>query len=77
MQNILYKLFATIFVWILTNFYNFIRNNYPWSNYLQIKILRKNNRKKYFLVNFVNKFAEKSSCSMRMRIFSNVIVVGN
>jgi len=46
-------------------FYNFVGNDYPQMNYLLIKILRKNNRKKYFLANFFNKFASKISCNTR------------
>jgi len=34
-------------------------------NYLPIKILRKNGRKKYFLANFFNKFTRKISCNIR------------
>jgi len=46
----LYKtLFATNFIGNTCKFYNFVRNYYPWTNYLPIKILRKNGRKKYFL----------------------------
>jgi len=54
LQNILYKtLFATNFVKNTCEFYNFIGNNYPRRNYLSIKILRKNSRKKLFLVIFL------------------------
>jgi len=70
LQNILYKTFFTInFVENTYEFYNFVGNNYSQKNYLSIKILRKNNRKKYFLVNFFNKFARKFLYNMR--IFSS------
>jgi len=54
LPNILYKtLFATNFVGNTCKFYNFVRNYYPQRNYLPIKILKKNGRKKkYFLANF-------------------------
>ena len=49
LQNILYKkLFVTNFVENTCEFYNFVGNNYPWRNYLPIKILRINSRKKIF-----------------------------
>jgi len=67
LQNILYKtLFATNFVRNTCKFYNFVGNNYPRRNYLPIKFLRKNSRKKSFLANFFNKFARKFSCNMRI-----------
>jgi len=54
MQNILYKtLFTTIFVGNTCTFYNVVENNYSRRNYLPIKILSKNGRKKYFLTNFL------------------------
>jgi len=69
LQNILYKtLFTTNFVENTYEFYNFVGNNYSGRNYLPIKILRKNSRKKSFLANFF-KFARKFSCNMR--IFSS------
>jgi len=72
LQNILYKtLFATNFVGNTFKFNNFVRNDYPRRNYLPIKILRKNDRKKSFLANFFNNFARKISCNMR--IFSSVV----
>ena len=67
LQNILYKtLFATNFVRNTCEFYNFVENNYPRSNYLPIKILRKNSRKKSFHANFFNKFVRKFTCNMRI-----------
>jgi len=61
----LYKtLFATNFVENTCEFYNFVGNNYPRRNYLPIKILKKNSRKKSFLANFFNKFARKFPCNM-------------
>jgi len=61
LQNILYKtFFATNFVRNTCEFYNFVGNNYPRRNYLQIKILRKNDRKKYFFANSFNKFTKKN-----------------
>jgi len=72
LQNILYKtFFATNFVGNTWEFYNFVENNYPRKNYLPIKILRKNNRKKSFLVNIFNKFVKK--ISYNMRIFNNAL----
>ena len=61
LQNILYKTLFTK---------NFVRNNYPQKNCWSIKILRKNSRKKSFLVNFFNKFTRK--ISYNMKIFSSV-----
>ena len=62
----MYKtLFATNFVGNTCEFYNFIGNNYPQRNYLPIKII-KNSRKKFFLVNFFNKFARKFPYDMRI-----------
>jgi len=76
LQNIFYKtLFATNFVGNTCEIYNFIGNNYPRKNYLLIKILRKNSRKKSFLANFFNKFAKKFS--YKIKIFSNEIFVSN
>jgi len=73
LQNILYKtLFATNFVRNTCKFYNFVGNNYPRRNYLPIKFLRKNSRKKSFLANFFNKFTRKFPCNMR--ICSSVIL---
>ena len=67
MQNILYKtLFVTNFVGNTCKFYNFVGNNYPRRNYLQIKILRKFGKKKSFLANFFNKFVRKISYNMRI-----------
>ena len=67
LQNILYKtLFATSFVRNTCEFYNFVGNNYSPRNYLPIKILRKNSRKKSFLVKFFNKFERKFPCNMRI-----------
>jgi len=61
----LYKtLFTTNFVGNTCEFYNFVGNNYPRKNYLSIKILRKNSRKKIFLTNFFSKLARKFSCNM-------------
>ena len=60
-SDILYKtLFATNFIGNTCKFYNFVENDYPQKNYLPIRILRKNCRKKSFLANFFNKFAKKS-----------------
>jgi len=56
--------FTTNFVENTYEFYNFLVNNYSWRNYLPIKILRKNRRKKYFLTNSFNKFTRKISCNM-------------
>jgi len=65
LKNILYKtLFATNFVKNTCKFYNFVGNNYPRKNYLPIKILRENVRKKSFLANFFNEFARKFPCNM-------------
>ena len=59
LQHILYKtLFATNFVGNTCEFYNFVGNNYSRRNYLQIKILRKNNRKKSFLAIFLTNLQE-------------------
>jgi len=67
LQNILYKtLFATNFVRNTCEFYNFVGNNYPRRNYLPIKILKKNSRKKPFLTNCFNKFARKFPYNMRI-----------
>jgi len=56
LQNILYKkIFVTNFVENTCEFYNFVGNNYPWRNYLPIKILRINSRKKSFLANYYKK----------------------
>ena len=69
LQNILYKtLFATNFVENTCKFYNFVGNYYPRRNYLPIKILKKNEKKKFFLVNFLNKFARKIPCNMSISI---------
>jgi len=69
LQNILYKtLFAINFVANTCKFNNFVENDYPQWNYMSIKILRKNGRKKSFLPNFFNKFAKK--ISYNIRIFS-------
>ena len=60
LQNILYKiLFAINFVGNTCKFYNFVRNDYPQKNYFPIKILRKNDRKKFFLANFFNNLQER------------------
>jgi len=57
----LYKtLFTTNFVRNTYQFYIFVKNNYPRSNYLSIKILRKNSRKKFFLANFLTNLQKKS-----------------
>jgi len=65
LKNILYKtFFATNFIRNTCEFYNFVENNYPQRNYLPIKILKKNNRKKSFLANFINKFAKKFSYNL-------------
>jgi len=67
LQNILYKtLFATNFVGNTCKFYNFVGNDYPRRNYLSIKILRKNDKKNSFLVNYFNKFAKKIVCNMKI-----------
>jgi len=67
LQNILYKtLFTTNFVRNTYEFYNFVGNNYSPRNYLPIKILRKNNRKKSFLINFFNKFTRKYPYNIRI-----------
>ena len=67
LQNILHKtLFATNFVGNTCKFYNFVGNNYPRRNYLSIKILRKNCKKKSFLANCFNKFVRKISYNMRI-----------
>jgi len=67
LQNILYKtLFATNFVENTCKFYNFVGNDYPRKNYLPIKNLRKNGRKKSILANFFIKFAKKILCNMRI-----------
>jgi len=74
LQNILYKtLFATNFVENTWKFYNFVRNNYPRRNYLPIKILIKNSRKKSFFTIFFNKFVRKFSYNIR--IFSSEIFI--
>jgi len=73
LQNNLYKtFFATNLVKNTCEFYNFVANNYPRNNYLPIKILRKNSRKKFFLANFFNKFARKFPYNMK--IFSTVYI---
>jgi len=60
----LYKIFfATNFVRNTYEFYNFVENNYPKK--LLFKILRKNNNKKFFLINFFNKFIKKFSYNMK------------
>jgi len=67
LQNILYKiLFATNLVENTCKFYNFVENNYPRRNYLQIKILSKNDKKKYFLTNILKKFEKKVSCNIKI-----------
>ena len=67
LQNIFYKtFFATNFVGNTCKFYKFVGINYPRRNYQPIKILRENDRKKSFLVNFFNKFARKIPCNMRI-----------
>jgi len=61
LQNILYKtLFATKFVGNTYKFYNFVENNYPRRNYLQIKILEKMTEKSLFLQMFLTNLQEKS-----------------
>jgi len=66
LQNILYKaFFTTNFGENIYEFYNFIGNNYPRRNYLLIKILRKNSRKKSFLAIFFNKFLRKILCNIK------------
>jgi len=61
LQNILYKTLFTInFVRNTYEFNNFVGNNYPQKNYLPIKILKKNSRKKsvflqFFLTNLKKK----------------------
>jgi len=73
LQNISHKtLYATNFVGSTCEFYNFVEYNYPRRNYLPIKILRKNSKKKSFLAKFFNKFARKFPCNIR--IFSNEIL---
>ena len=55
LHNILYKtLFAK----------KNVRNNYLRRNYLSIKILCKNDKKKFFVINFFDKFGRKISCNM-------------
>ena len=72
LQNVLYKiLFTTNFVGNTCEFYNFEGNNYPRRNYIPIKILRKNSKKKSFLANFFNKFAICKKIPCNMRIFSS------
>ena len=67
LQNILYKTLFTInFVINTCKFYNFVGNDYPRMNYLSIKIFRKNDSKKFFLINYFNKFARKISYNMRI-----------
>ena len=63
MQNIWYKtLFAKKKIaWNTWEFFNFVGNNYPQSNYVPIKILRNNGKKKCFLAIVFNKFAKKKS----------------
>jgi len=56
-QFFLYKtLFTPNFIRNIYKFYNIVKNNYPRKNYIPIKILNKNNRKKYFFINYFNKF---------------------
>jgi len=53
LQNILYKtLFTTNFAGNTYEFYNFVGNNYSRKNYLLIKILSKNSRKKFLFCKF-------------------------
>ena len=42
----------------ICEFYNFVKNNYPQKNYLSIKFLKKNSKKKLFFGKFYNKFAK-------------------
>ena len=62
-------LFTTTFVGNTCEFYNFVGNNYSQRNYLPIKILRKNSKKKSFLAISFNKITRKFSCNIR--IFSS------
>jgi len=59
-------LFVKYFEGNTCKFYNVVENNYPQRNYLPIKILGKNGRKKSFFANFSNIFARKISCNMRI-----------
>jgi len=43
----------------ISEFYNFVQNNYPRRNYMLIKILRKNGKKKVFSFNFFNKICKR------------------
>ena len=52
--------------------YNFVTNNYLRKNYLPIKILRKNIRKKSFLANFLTNLQENSNIT-NLQENSNVI----
>ena len=58
--------FENFFVGNTCKFYNFVGNDYTRRNYLPIKILRKNGRKKSFPANFFNKFARKIPCNIRI-----------
>ena len=72
----MYKTPFTInFVGNTCKFYNFIGNNYSQRNYLPIKILRKNDRKKFFLTNLFNKFVRK--ISYNIKIFSSDYYIKN
>ena len=64
LQEIATNFLAKYFVYKTLFTTNFVGNDYPRKNYLPIKILRKNGRKKSFLPIFLNKFARKISCNM-------------
>jgi len=71
--NILYKiLFTTNFVGNTSEFYNFVKNNYPRRNDLLIKIFRKNSMKKFLLAIFFNKFVKKITYNIRN--FNNIVL---
>ena len=71
-QNILYKtLLVTNFVGNTCKFYNFIENDFPRGNYLPIKILRRNDKKKSFLANFLINLQEKSHVIREFLVVNN------
>jgi len=83
----LYKtIFTTKFVKTTYKVYNFVNNNYSQKiTYLSVKILRKNKKKNYFLLNFCNKFVSKILCKsylieridMSLSIFDKSISEGS
>ena len=52
-------IFTANFTGNISEFYNFVGNNYPQKNYLSIKIPRQNNKKNLFLQNFIINLQEK------------------